>query len=76
MENYKSTLENRVAVEKQLMSELEEGRYVIVDTPVTIASSLGAIPKDDGLVRLMHDCSRPDGHGLNDYAVLDHDIKY
>jgi len=76
MENYKSTLENREAVEKQILTEIDEGRYVVVDSPPTIVSALGAIPKDDGSVRLIHDCSRPVGSGVNDYAVLDYDIKY
>ena len=49
---------------------------VVVKSPPKIVSALGAIPKDDGAVRLIHDCSRPEGNGLNDYAVLDYDIKY
>ena len=30
MDNYSSTYENREAVEKQIMTEIEEGRYVVV----------------------------------------------
>ena len=73
MDNYSSTFENREAIEKQIMTETEEGRYVIVKSSPKIVSALGAIPKDDGSVRLIHDCSRPEGNGLNDYAVLDYD---
>lgn len=76
VDNYKSTADNREAVEKQITTELEEGRYVIVQSPPKIISALGAIPKDDGAVRLIHDCSQPEGSGVNDYAVLDYDIKY
>lgn len=75
-DNYQSAIEHRKAVEKQINIELEEGRYVIVDTPPTIISALGAIPKDDGSVRLIHDASKPDGRGLNDYAVPDYNVRY
>ena len=34
-------------------------------------SPLGAIPKTAGGVRLIHDCSRPAGNSLNDFAVLE-----
>ena len=56
--------------------ELEEGRYVQVTSPPTIISALGAIPKADGGVRLIHDCSQPEGYGLNDYATQEQAIKY
>ena len=34
-----------------------------------LISPLGAIPKTAGGVRLIHDCSRPAGNSLNDFAV-------
>lgn len=74
--NYKSAIENKEAVEKQIRTEISEGRYVIVESPPTIISGIGAIPKDDGSVRLIHDCSKPEGHALNDYAELDYKIQY
>lgn len=76
MSNYKSALENKLAVEKQINIELEEGRYIKVDSPPPIVSALGAIPKDDQSVRLIHDCSKPEGYGVNDYAVQDYEIRY
>lgn len=76
VQNHKSAREHRDAVERQIMKELEESRYVLVDSPPTVISALGAIPKDDGSVRLIHDCSRPEGSALNDYAVLNSKIKY
>ena len=76
VDNYKSALDNSEAVEKQILTEIEEGRYLIVESPPEVISGLGAIPKDDGSVRLIHDCSRPVGDAVNDHAVLDYNIKY
>ena len=42
-----------------------------VNTKPTIVSALGAIPKGPGKVRLIHDCSRPEGLSLNSYAEID-----
>ena len=69
--NYKSALEQCDAVEAQLRDEIANGHYRIVDERPLIVSALGAIPKPDGGVRLIHDASRPTGRGLNDYAVRD-----
>ena len=52
------------------MSEISVGNYhVCVNKPECI-SPLGAIPKATGGIRLIHDCSRPAGNSLNDYATL------
>ena len=74
--NYKSAIDNRIAVEKQILTEKEGGRYVVVQSPPTIISGLGAIPKDDGSIRIIHNCLRPEGNAVNDYANLDQNIKY
>lgn len=37
----------------------------------TIVSALGAIPKPDGGIRLIHDGSMPPGIAMNDYATAD-----
>lgn len=60
----------RVRVELQIRTELNNGRYKIVDSKPTIVSALGAIPKskDSNAVRIIHDASRPLGKALNDYA--------
>lgn len=40
---------------------------MVKEKPI-IVSALGAIPKDSGDIRLIHDCSRPQGQAVNDYA--------
>lgn len=57
-----------VKVEKQINTELEEGNYSITHTRPLITSALGAIPKNDSGIRLIHDASRPVGRSLNDLA--------
>nr|XP_006819860.1 PREDICTED: uncharacterized protein LOC102805774 [Saccoglossus kowalevskii] len=71
--NYKSaTVSSRQQVEKQLRSELIDGHYIITPTKPTIVSALGAIPKPNSAdVRLIHDCSQPEGRAVNDYAPHD-----
>ena len=69
-DNYKSATNAsvKVAVERTIRSEIAEGNYVITNSKPIIVSALGAIPKPDSTeVRLIHDCSRPLGDGLNDY---------
>jgi hypothetical protein len=63
--NYKSALcENKLLSEEQIMVEINKDRYILCETKPHIISSLGAIIKPNGSVRLIHDFSRPDG-GLN-----------
>jgi hypothetical protein len=54
--------------DKQVRQEIANGNYILAESPPTIVSPLGAIPKADGGVRLIHDCSRPAGKAVNDYA--------
>ena len=68
--NYKSAtnVSTKAAVEQAIVGEIAEGNYVISKSKPTIVSALGAIPKPDSPdVRLIHDCSRPQGRALNDY---------
>ncbi|MEW8545791.1 MAG: reverse transcriptase domain-containing protein, partial [Candidatus Thiodiazotropha sp.] len=77
-ENYRSAVaeDKRAHVEKQILTELENGRYRIVNRKSNIISALGAIPKkDSGNVRLIHDASRPAGQALNNFATTHH-FKY
>jgi len=79
MDNYKSATNKHACqkVEKQILTEIQEGRYVVSSSKPTIVSALGAIPKaesDD--LRLIHDCSQPSGLAVNDYASLDEKTKY
>lgn len=69
-ENYTSaTGRNKLLVEKQILEELANNRYVVVDNKPSIVSSLGAIQKTSGKIRLIHDCSRPRGSSLNDLCT-------
>ena len=73
-QNYRSATcpENVRAVEEQIKTELENGRYVQCATPSPLVSALGAIPKPErGKIRLIHDCSRPHGGALNDYTTAE-----
>jgi hypothetical protein len=70
--NYKSAtnIARRLKVEQQIIEELRNGRYIITDTKPKIISALGAVDKSDsGKIRLIHDCSRPPGSAVNDYAI-------
>ena len=60
-------------VEKQILEELRNGRYILTNRRPRIISALGAIPKngDGSKVRLIHDCSRPTGSALNDLTTLE-----
>ena len=67
--NYRSaTMDNYLASEKQIQLELDLGRYVVSLNQPECVSSLGAIPKTEGRVRMIHDLSRPHG-GVNQYAT-------
>lgn len=66
--NYNSALspENKPLMDAVIEAELNEGFISIAkDTPVCI-HSLGAVPKPNGSVRHITDCSRPVGHSVND----------
>ena len=69
MKNYFSAFKYKHAVENQILEEIENGRYILQENPPNIVSALGAIPKKNGKVRLIHDCSRPAGSAVNDYAI-------
>ena len=76
MHNYSSALTEHDAVEAQILTEIKEGRYIVVNEKPQIVSALGAIPKPDGGIRLIHDCSRPYGRAINDFASINSKIKY
>ena len=63
-------------VKQQILSEISDGNYIICDNKPDFISPLGAIPKPAGGVRLIHDCSRPVGSSLNDYAALESTQKF
>ena len=61
---------------KQILTEIEVGNYVVCDSPPEIISPTAVIPKPDGDVRLIHDCSRPIGNAVNDYCTTDWKQKF
>lgn len=61
---------------KQVVNEIKCGNFVICDTPQKIVSPMAAIPKPDGGVRLIHDCSRPPGQSVNDHNSADWQQKF
>lgn len=73
MDNYKSATakHQRKAVEKQIREEIRNNRYRVVTEKPMLVSALGAIPKSDKRVRLIHDCSRPESASLNAFAWHD-----
>lgn len=78
MRNYKSATNPaiRPLVEKTIRDEIQQGNYVISATKPTVVSALGAIPKPNSTeVRLIHDCSRPHGHAVNDF-ISTHSFKF
>ncbi|PJE78159.1 hypothetical protein CI610_02909 [invertebrate metagenome] len=52
----------------QINTEIENGNYIQVDQAALIVSPIAVIPKSDGGVRLIHDCSKPTGLAVNDYV--------
>lgn len=58
-------------VSAQVLEEINNNNYVEVSTPPVIVSPLGAIPKADGGIRLIHDCSRPQSFSVNSYALVE-----
>ena len=55
----------------QVLKEIQMGHYEVVSEPPSIVSPMGCIPKPDGGVRLIHDCSLPTGQSVNDYCTTE-----
>ena len=53
---------------EQIKVEILHGNYVEVKTVPLVISPLGVIEKPGGGIRIIHDCSRPPGGAVNDYA--------
>lgn len=60
----------------QVKKEIEAGNYTVCTSRPDIISPMAAIPKPDGDVRLIHDCSRPAGKAVNDYCSSDWHQKF
>ena len=71
MDNYRSSTkpEAGAKVEHTIREELKEGNYLITHCKPTIVSAIGAVPKaNSDELRLIHDCSMPEGLGVNSYV--------
>ena len=56
---------------EQVLNEIKIGHYEALPEPPEIVSPIAVIPKPNGGVRLIHDCSRPEGQAVNDYCTAD-----
>ncbi len=74
--NHQSALADKETVGAQILNEVALGNYVITDKKPRIVSALGAIPKSDGGVRIIHDASMPIGSSLNDFAAQEEKLKF
>ena len=73
--NYRSCNDlNAMLAEKQIQKEVDLGRYILCPNAPLVVSSLGAIPKNEEAVRMIHDLSRPNG-GVNSFSV-DSAVRY
>ncbi|CAC5389298.1 unnamed protein product [Mytilus coruscus] len=57
-----------VKAHDQVLTEIENNNYIFADATPKIISPMGLIPKPGGGVRLIHDCSRPIGFAVNEFA--------
>ena len=70
------TNDKRQLVDRQVMHEIEVGNYIPTVQRPLVVSPLGAVDKPDGGVRLIHDCSMPEGGSVNDHATLTEHYKF
>ena len=54
---------------EQVQKEIDMGHYEVLSVPPTIKSPMGVMPKPDGGIRFIHDCSRPGGYAVNDHCT-------
>ena len=58
----------KLLVEKTIRDEIQQGNHIVTITKPTVVSASGAILKPNSSeVRLIHDCSRPYGHEVNEF---------
>ena len=77
--NYLSVLtkENKPKMDKIIRKELSEGYMKVVDVKPKCIHSLGAVPKPDGEIRLITDCSMPLQSSINNHCEnLIEEFKY
>ena len=68
--NYKAIFDgnNKAKLDVIIDSELSEGYLKIVKNKPKCIHSIGAVPKPDGGVRPIIDCSKPDNKSVNNYC--------
>lgn len=64
-ENYRSATSQKTLVENQIKVEISNGNYVKTKVKPLITSAIGAVPKDNGSIRIIHDASMPSKFCLN-----------
>ena len=72
MDNYGSSTkpEVRAKVERTIQEDLQERSYSVTHSQPTIAGAIGAVAKaNSDERRLIHDCSMPEGLGVNSYVL-------
>ena len=77
--NYLSILtkENKPKMDKIIRKELSEGYMKVVDKKPKYIHSLGAVPKPDGVIRPITDCSMPSNTSVNNHCEnLIEEFKY
>lgn len=76
-QNYKSILSqgNKEKMDDIIASEIESGAMSLVEDKPHCIHALGAVPKPDGGIRPITDCSRPEGISINDH-VNPSDLKF
>jgi len=67
--NHRSAFQDRDLTEAQIKEEIGLGNYVVTSIKPSIVSPIGAVPKDSGKIRLIHDGSLPVNAGMNSYMV-------
>ena len=69
-ENYKSVYDpvNKSKLDSMIGKELKEGYFKIVPEKPTCIHSMGAVPKPDGGIRPITDCSMPRDISVNNYC--------
>jgi hypothetical protein len=75
VQNHKSALDSNVRqrMDELILEEINAGNYIVTDKKPVIVSALSCVPKSDGDIRPIHDCSLPAEGGLNYYApVFEH----
>ncbi len=58
----------RPEVERLIVNEIKKRNFVRCTSKPDIINALGAMPKSDGGLHLIHDLSLPVGKSVNDYS--------